>query len=480
MLFNSTEFFWFMAVVLPAYYLLPARTRGLWRVLFMVAASYLFYMYWDPRYIILIITSTLIDYGCGRLFLRWPKHRHRWIPIISATTNLTILGVFKYTDFFASTLNVLLLRPAFGYELPMVIKGYLPVGISFYTFQTMSYTLDIHRGEAKVEKSFWRFALYVSYFPQLVAGPIEKARNLLRRIEAAVPRPRPISPHLAVHQIAYGLFKKIAVADNIGPLVEPIFENTGAYGAGQILLASVLFSMQIYCDFSGYTDIAIGVSRLFGIELMRNFRFPYFSTSLTSFWRRWHISLSSWLKEYLYIPLGGNRRGELQMHAAILVTMLLGGLWHGPSWNFVLWGACHGVLLVGHKLWIKHSPLAGRAGPVAAAARAAVCLPLTFLVVTLIWIPFVCPDFQDTADAFRQLATWAPGQVGPLNATLVSICVLLSAVVAGYDIVLFWAEQSPLAARLTRPLRFAAPAACVVLTFIFAAPEAQQFVYFAF
>ena len=491
MWFNSIDFFWFILIVLPIYYALGAiRTgRGLPRVLFLLVSSYFFYMYWNPVYILLIVTSTVLDYLCGLGFLKWPKDKHKWLVTFSVCGNLGILGFFKYGRFFYQ--NARAIGGSLGFELPPYPEGLdfaLPVGISFYTFQTMSYTIDLYRGKTDVETSFWRFALFVAYFPQLVAGPIERARHLIGEIKRGVTRAHPVDPMGAVQQITYGLFKKVAVADSIGILINPIFANPDEYSGAHILTACILFSFQIYGDFSGYSDIAIGIAKLFGIRISTNFFFPYFTTNITSFWRTWHMSLSSWLKEYLYITLGGNRRGRIRTYANLLTTMLLGGLWHGASWNFVLWGFLHGLYLAAHRLVRTLRPRAEQT-PDSYRVSRAVRFPLiliaglfNFFLVALTWIPFRCAAFADTVTCLRRIVTCASVSAdAPLVDTgHLTVCWLLVGLVLLFDAFykcefLYWQDK-----RWPVLVKAPLPAIFVLLTIIFGASEAQQFIYFQF
>lgn len=340
MLFNTIEFWLFFAIVLLLVYILPHRGQN--RVL--LIASYVFYAAWDWRFLSLILISTLVDYFVAPFAVPGNTGKIRKLALLSSVVvNLGILGFFKYYDFFVSsfagfcgltgdTTNSLLLNLV------------LPVGISFYTFQTMSYTFDVYAGKITPVKSFWDFALYVAFFPQLVAGPIERGSRLIPQIV----NPRNINIaklESACHLIAWGLFKKVFVADTLAHVVNTVFAGKLVTGF-EVYAAMIGFSLQIYCDFSGYSDIARGVARLMGIELMLNFNLPYFSKNPSDFWRRWHISLSTWLKDYLYIPLGGNRRGKFLTCCNIMVTMILGGLWHGARYNFILWGLFHGIVLV--------------------------------------------------------------------------------------------------------------------------------------
>ncbi len=348
MLFNSLVFLLFMALCYPAYLGLR-RHLGLQNVL-LLFASYIFYGYWDVRFLSLIIISTLVDFCCS-LGLARPRispGRRRMLLGMSVTANLGILAFFKYFGFFAESFSVLLREIGVSGSVPH-LSIILPVGISFYTFQTMSYTIDVYRGEIPAERNLLRFAVFVSFFPQLVAGPIERAGRLLPQIRAS----RHISM-AAVREglwlVLWGFFLKVYLADNLAGIADWVFAVPEGLTAGDVVLGCYAFAFQIYGDFAGYSAIAIGLSKLMGIDLITNFRFPYFVASPRDFWQHWHISLSSWLRDYLYIPLGGSKRGPRTTCRNLLVTMGLGGLWHGAAWNFVIWGVYHGAMLVGHRL----------------------------------------------------------------------------------------------------------------------------------
>ena len=359
MLFNSLGFAFFLASVLGAYALLQRRGQN--RLL--LIASYVFYGLWDPRFLGLILLSTVVDYAVALRIHTTPepRRRKRWL-LLSLGTNLGILGLFKYLGFFAEGLTAL--AGVAGFELePWALDVVLPVGISFYTFQTLSYTIDVYRGSLEPTRGFLDFALFVAFFPQLVAGPIERASRLLPQVlgERRVTWEGVGSGSWLV---LWGTFKKAVIADNLAPLVDAVYAPDAFATAGEIWVATLAFAVQIYCDFSGYTDVARGVARLLGFELMLNFNLPYLATSPADFWRRWHISLSTWLRDYLYVPLGGNRGGRARTYRNLLLTMLLGGLWHGAAWTFVLWGAYHGVLLMVHRAarpWLERLAPQGRA-----------------------------------------------------------------------------------------------------------------------
>lgn len=347
MLFNSFEFWLFFLPVLTLVHLLRHRGQNF----LLLAASYLFYAAWDWRFLSLILISTVVDYVAAPFAVASGNSavRRKLAVAVSVVANLSILGFFKYCNFFIQSFTALIgLEQCAANDLFLNLT--LPLGISFYTFQTMSYTLDVYSGKIAPTKKFLDFALYVSFFPQLVAGPIERGSNLMpqithqRRIETD-------KIESACHLIVFGLFKKIFIADSLAHPVNTVFASMSPTGP-EVYLATLCFAVQIYCDFSGYSDIARGVARLMGFHLMLNFNLPYFAKNPTDFWQRWHISLSSWLKDYLYIPLGGNRHGKLNTYRNLMITMILGGLWHGARFNFLLWGCYHGILLILHR-WAR-------------------------------------------------------------------------------------------------------------------------------
>ncbi len=350
MLFNSFEFLLFFPLVWLIYWCLNLRLKNL----FLLAASYFFYSFWDWRFLSLILISTVVDYHAGlkidkaddKEYSKAIRQKKAWLTA-SVCTNLGILGFFKYCNFFIGSMEDLLSLTGVNIEM-LRLNLILPVGISFYTFQTMSYTIDIYRKRMKATKNFLDFALYVAFFPQLVAGPIERAVNLLPRIQSKRVFKKQ-QMYEGIHLILWGLFKKVFVADNLAPYIDRVFENPDPSG-WQVLFGGWAFAIQVYGDFSGYSDIARGCAKSLGIDLMVNFNHPYAAINPVERWKRWHISLSSWLRDYLYISLGGNRKGTIITYRNLLLTMLLGGLWHGAAWNFVLWGAWEGLLIVVHRV----------------------------------------------------------------------------------------------------------------------------------
>lgn len=343
MLFNSLTFILFFATIYFFYTLFKKNYS--WQNYLLLLGSYVFYGWWNWKFLSLIFLSTLIDFFIGKkIDLSANDKKRKLLLLVSIVANLAILGFFKYFNFFSESFTSLL--NIAGLEADAItLKIILPVGISFYTFQTMSYTIDIYRKKLKATDNFFDFALFVSFFPQLVAGPIERATNLLPQIQA----PRIIRKeqiYSAFFLIIWGYFKKIVIADNVSLVANQIFNNYTNFHGLDLLLGTIAFAVQIYCDFSAYSDIARGIAKLLGFELMINFNLPYFALNPRDFWNRWHISLSTWLKDYLYIPLGGNRKGEKNTYANLFLTMTIGGLWHGAAWNFILWGIFQGSILI--------------------------------------------------------------------------------------------------------------------------------------
>ncbi len=422
MLFNSFIFLLFLALVWLVDRVLPGR----WRTHFLLVASYAFYGYWHWGFCSLLAVSTVVDFFVGQR-LGAPEvslSRRRYLLALSVCVNLGILGLFKYFDFFASSLETML--GTFGLEADLFhLHVLLPVGISFYTFQTMSYTIDIFRGAMQPTRSFASFALYVAFFPQLVAGPIERARRLLPQLEHRGYATRTqLQSGLAL--ITIGMFRKVVIGDLCGRYADHMFAGPEYYASLELLVGLCLFSLQIYNDFAGYSSIARGSARLLGVELMENFRQPYFATSITDFWRRWHISLSTWLRDYLYISLGGNRRGRRRTYANLMITMLLGGLWHGASWTFVVWGGLHGLYLAVHKFWEW-----GRDDRLKAPQRivgTVVGWGATQALVLLAWLFFRAADFGTASYVLNKMAEGTAGDFAPrLLSILLSYCAMSAA-----------------------------------------------------
>lgn len=404
MLFTELNFWGFFGLVLLAYMILPHRLQN--RML--LVASYVFYGAWDWRFLSLIMLSTFVDYfvglGIANSTLGTERRRLLWV---SLTANLGMLGIFKYFGFFVESFQSL--AEAIGYAPdPFLLSIALPVGISFYTFQTLSYTIDIYRKDLEPTRDFLDFALFVSFFPQLVAGPIERAKNLLPNIS----QPRILSWEAARRGAVLcliGLIKKIVIADGIAPSVNAVYADPDPSRI-DIILATWLFAIQIYCDFSGYTDIARGISKMLGFRLMRNFAQPYFAADPQEFWRRWHISLSTWLRDYLYISLGGNRGSAWKTYRNLMATMTLGGLWHGAAWNFVLWGVYQGSLLAVHRALVGRHGSTGEGTHRGMFAWVLRCLKIAlfFQVVCYGWLLFRAVSFDQIKDLTGRIVGLIP------------------------------------------------------------------------
>lgn len=339
MLFNSIDFLVFFPTVTLVFFLIPRKLRSL----YLLFASYYFYACWNPRYTLLIALSTIITYISGLLIEKSNKKvKKKFIMALSLISNLLILAIFKYANFAIETLNAIFSHWGISI-IDKRVDLLLPVGISFYTFQALSYTLDIYNERIEVERNLIRYALFVSFFPQLVAGPIERSGNLLRQVQSIKEKNLWDFERLrdGILLMFWGLFQKLVIADRASILVNQVYNNYYDYGFIELFAASLLFAVQIYCDFGGYTNIARGAAKVMGFSLMQNFKQPYFSTSIKEFWRRWHISLTSWFTDYLYIPLGGNRKGTFRKYINIWIVFGVSGLWHGASWHFVVWGMLH-------------------------------------------------------------------------------------------------------------------------------------------
>jgi D-alanyl-lipoteichoic acid acyltransferase DltB (MBOAT superfamily) len=558
LLFNSPEFFVFFAIVYLLYRSMSMSSQN--RML--MVAGYIFYGWWDVRFLYLVIFSTTLDYCCGLLLgigevpwadrlkaslvlpfaaftcvtvnwnafrLKWPmsspegawpslsvapskllptdgwgwpvllgtlglvaiannlylvlaqlspKQRRRFGLTVTVTANLAFLGVFKYCNFFMDSARAAM--TAMGLTVsPAVFHIVLPVGISFYTFQSLSYTIDVYRGRMAPVRKLADFATYVSFFPQLVAGPIERASHFMPQLF----RPRVITYEQTtrgLYLMLLGLFKKAAVADGLAGSVNSIYARADVADALDVAVATVYFAIQIYCDFSGYTDIARGVAKCLGFDLMLNFNQPYFARNPSDFWQRWHISLSSWLRDYLYIPLGGSRGGEWRTYHNLMITMLLGGLWHGAAWNFLLWGAYQGLILCIHRAISSRGNEArpgdrARPGPLRAIATTA----FFFVVTCYGWLLFRAVSLDQTVELTRSLLTGSGGMTltlsPPTLAAMFGVAILVP-----YEFAQYFAGSPTFYRRLPRPVRGMLYGALLFAILLGASNEPTQFIYFQF
>ncbi|MEM7233968.1 MAG: MBOAT family protein, partial [Planctomycetota bacterium] len=399
-LFSSFEFLHFFLIAYGVYILLPHRRQNVW----LLGASYVFYASWDPRFLALIVGSTIVDYFCGRKIEEGSPKEKRTFLCVSLVANLGALAFFKYSNFFIDSVSAALSQWGFD-PLSFRLHVILPVGISFYTFQTMSYSIDIYRGELKATRNFIDFAVFVSFFPQLVAGPVERAKRFLPQVQSE----RRISYAMlraGAWLILLGFFKKVAIADNLAPIVDRIFSRPEDVTSGLATLIGVYaFAFQIFCDFSGYSDIARGVAKLMGFDLVLNFRMPYFSKNPREFWTRWHISLSSWLRDYLYIPLGGSRGSSWLTARNLMITMALGGLWHGAAWHFVAWGVFHGTILIVHRALEKPLAVLTPQSPRARRVWDLACIVGFFHISCVGWIFFRVTDLSHVGILLGKVAS---------------------------------------------------------------------------
>lgn len=391
MLFNSLAFAIFLPVVFGLYWLVPNKYQ--WLVI-MLSSCY-FYMSWNVKYILIILFITAVSYICACLMEKFPEKKKKLL-LVAGTASLGILFFFKYFDFTAESIAKILNLSADSFR-PVSLGFLLPVGISFYTFQTIGYTIDVYRGTMEAEHHFGKYTAFITFFPQLVAGPIERAGNLLPQIRE--------KHEFNYTQVVYGMklmawgfFKKLAAADTLAMFVDRIYGDVYLYKGLSLVVATVFFAFQIYCDFSGYSDIAAGTAKLFGIELMANFKSPYFSASIKEFWSRWHISLSTWFRDYVYIPLGGNRKGIYRKHLNQMVTFMVSGLWHGASGTFILWGGLHGGLQVIENI-LHRKPDSGR-GHV---WKRIVSMGVVFLFVCIGWVFFRSQTVEEAVYVFKNM-----------------------------------------------------------------------------
>jgi D-alanyl-lipoteichoic acid acyltransferase DltB (MBOAT superfamily) len=420
----------------------------------------------------MLLLSTLVDFYCGiQMARRESKRQRRPFLLLSLFSNLGILFFFKYFDFFTASLN-----QAFGTGFDLLAIT-LPMGISFYTFQTMAYSIDVYYGKVTAERHLGKFALYVSFFPQLVAGPIERAGRLLPQLQENRNKLTHSNLMVGLTRMLIGFFKKVVVADLIAVYVESVYGPYELHTGFTLLLATYLFAIQIYCDFSGYTDIAIGSARILGYDLMENFRTPYFAKSVTEFWRRWHISLSTWLRDYLYIPLGGNRLGKLFTYRNLMLTMLLGGLWHGAAWTFVIWGGLHGLYLGLERLTRYDQRIESKPRLLKLLAGL-----LTFHLVCLSWVFFRAGSLEQalailekiaTADHFFNLRIARTNVFGSILITTLILFVLELTMAR-------WPAMYNLSQRFNRVRLIGLQAVLLLLIVLFGVSKGSQFIYFQF
>lgn len=469
MVFNSLQFLVFFGIVTSAYFLLAHKYR--WALL--LAASCYFYMAFVPVYLGILGLTIVIDYFAGIYLERFQGGAKKIFLGCSLLANLGVLAVFKYYFFFTDNVNALSSYFSIPIHFP-VLNILLPIGLSFHTFQAMSYTIEVYRGNQKAERNFGIYSLYVMFYPQLVAGPIERPQNLIHQFYEKHVWDT-VRVKLGLLQMMQGFFKKVVIADRLAMVVDPAYANLSNQSSLNLIIASIFYSFQIYCDFSGYSDIAIGASKVMGFKLMNNFNAPYTAKSIPDFWRRWHISLSTWFKDYVYFSLGGNRVSVPRWYINIMIVFILSGFWHGASWNFVIWGALHGLFqLIGLTLNRVFPNLA--ANQRNSAAGIWLHRLFTFLLVTIAWVFFRIPKFGDIQIYFRQLAqgTFSDPISLAFNTNELLFSILLIAGLYLYD---FKRDKIKIdSVKLFWPIM----AGMVFLIYFFGVFNMKQFIYFQF
>ena len=470
MLFDSTAYIFFLVLVVLIYWRLSFRKQNY----LILAASYFFYGWWDWRFLVLMAGSTLVDFLVARQIAASSNERvRRRLMLFSLVLNFSFLGIFKYFNFFVDSMaHVAMLLGAT--QIPVVLwRIILPPGISFYTFQEVAYIVDVYHKKIEPANSLVDYALFISLFPHLIAGPIQRPSHLLPQVQ----RPRTWNPASAFDGmilILEGLFRKVVIADNCALIANAAFNGSlGGPNTATVLLGTYAFAWQIYGDFSGYSNIARGSAQLLGFHFMVNFRQPYLAESLQDFWRRWHISLSTWLRDYLYIPLGGNRLGRIRTYLNLMLTMLLGGLWHGANWTFVVWGGIHGAGLAVERLFARGKEAVGSPGLAGLWVRRVI----VFHLVCLAWLFFRIPSLPGAWQQILGLRSW---HWDPVYSTVAIFLVALASVLLLLDLQLEWSAREHLLASRSYPWRIATGLTFCVLITLFGANQANAFIYFRF
>ncbi len=471
MTFNSLIFIIFFLAVYALHLLLPSKFR--WMVL--LTASCYFYMAFIPIYILILGFTIIIDYLAAIYIEKAAGRLRKLFLIFSLIANIGVLAVFKYYNFLNENLSSFL--HGFGLHDPFpYLSILLPIGLSFHTFQAMSYTIEVYRGHQKAERHFGFYALYVMFFPQLVAGPIERPQHILPQLKNPDLKITQDDVLSGFAQALFGFFKKVVVADTIAIQVENIYDNYQYNNGITLLVATYLFAFQIYCDFSGYSDIAVGIARMMGFELMQNFRLPYFSKSVTEFWRRWHISLSTWLRDYLYISLGGNRKGKHRTYFNLIITMLLGGLWHGASWTFVVWGGLNGFYLAIERIMPKITPVGEKLNILGKALKVFIC----FNLICFTWVFFRASSLAQANHIISSILSFGGGLTIKDTSVFSNLCfALLLLLIIEYLVLRKCNIENILSKYGTRKVTVFC-AAMVMVMVLWGVSDGSQFIYFQF
>lgn len=483
MLFNSFQFLVFFPVVTIVYFLLPHR----WRWVHLLIASCIFYAAFIPVYILILFLTIIIDYFAGILIEEASGKRRRMFLVVSIISNVSVLAVFKYYNFFIDNINSLLSAADLATALPYW-SLILPIGLSFHTFQAMSYTIEVYKGSQKAERHFGMYALYVMFYPQLVAGPIERPQNMLHQFHE---RKYFSFANLVegLKLIGWGLFKKVVIADRLSLLVNEVYNNPTEYQGLTFVMATIFFAFQIYCDFSGYSSIAIGTARVMGFELMLNFNMPYLAKSVREFWQRWHISLSTWFRDYLYIPLGGNKVVKWKWYYNLFITFLVSGIWHGANWTYVLWGGLHGTYIVlDHILRPFRDWANALSGGIPEIVNSIISRVLVFTLVCFAWIFFRANTLHDAWIIVESIADIRSYNLSQLSLNLVSESkhtVYAIDILLGWFWIFFLVTTEVIVSNFSfqtvvRPVRWAVYVAGTVIMLLLGVYESNQFIYFQF
>lgn len=480
MLFNSLHFLVYFPIVAAVYFLIPHRVRWAW----LLAASYYFYMCWKPAYVAVIWLLTIVDYIAGRVIAgASTQARRRLFLGISLASNLGLLFFFKYFNFVNDTLRTVTESFDVLYGIPD-LDVILPIGISFHTFQALNYTIDIYRREREPERHLGRFALFIAFFPQLVAGPIERAGHLLPQF-LVEHRFDPAMAASGLRLMLWGFFKKLVIADRLAVFVNAVYDDPSSQSGLRLTVATYCFAYQIYSDFSGYSDIAVGAARVLGFDLVRNFERPYFATSIRAFWRRWHISLSTWFRDYVFIPLGGSRVGAWRLAANLMIVFTVSGFWHGANWTYIVWGALHGGFMVAalassrlrEKAWSSAGAWAARLRPLVAGLA-------TFHLVTFAWIFFRAESVGDASTVVSRIARWAdaaqPIAVPGFDGIELALAAVFVFVLEAVQLVQERGSVPACFGKLPGFARLALYAALIMVILLFGRFDERAFIYFQF